>query len=448
MGATSDFFEERDTILSPCSGMTKSIVVVVRISNWSFVTDKSFIKKDRVTFVTVADLPEGGGNTSRLKTLAKVVQSAGLDAEIWNQHALGVAPPELLKSEGTLGGIPFRYALGVTARNFGFAATAMKARAVARIIGGLVRERRTLRGVVLNCLSFYDALPINLVCLALGVRCVHAHEDERFEVIHAGKMSLARKLFAMNSWLGDRVVVRLASSIIVISSYLREKYARLTPHPIEVIPTLIDFDDWPEVRYEPGIGVRRFVYTGALGAQDAMEEVLGAFSRLKDEGKAFAFDVYGDSGRGEGRTGKLMGLAQKLGLSDCVRFHGQQPHRIIKKAIFQADLLVGIRRANQWALSGLSTKLSEYLSSGRATIASSVGDGAGYLRDGENCFLVQDPNRPEAFDDVLRRALESPAETLKRLGENGRQLSREQFGIDVHVPTIRRIFCIDEPGSV
>jgi glycosyltransferase involved in cell wall biosynthesis len=412
------------------------------------VTDETFIKKNRIVFVTVADLPEGGGNTSRLKTFAKVVQRAGFDVEIWNQHALGVGPPELLKPEGTLGGIPFHYVLGVTARKFGFEAAGMKLRAVARIVGGLVRERRTLRGVVLNCLSFYDALPINLVCLALGIRCVHAHEDERLEMLYPEKMSLARKLFGINSWLGDRLVVRLASSLVVISTYLRDKYARFTHCPIEVIPTLIDFEEWPEVPYEPSGRARRFVYTGALGAQDAMEEVLAAFSRLQQERKNFAFDVYGDSGRGEGRKEELAALAGKLGLADHVRFHGQQPHRRIKEAIYQADVLVGIRRTNQWALSGLSTKVSEYLSSGRATIASSVGDGAGYLRDGENCLLVRDPNQPEDFDRVLRRALEAPAETLKRVGENGRQLSRERFSIDVHVPTIRKIFGLDDPSAV
>jgi len=412
------------------------------------MTDRICSAKNRIVFVTVADLPEGGGNTSRLKTLAKVVWAAGLDVEIWNQHALGIAPRESLKPEGVLGGVPFRYVLGGTERRFGFGAAGMKVRAVVRIVHELVQERRTLRGVVLNCLSFYDALPINLTCLALGVRCVHAHEDERLEVIYPEKMSFARKLFAMNSWLGDRLVVRLASSLIVISTYLREKYARYTHCPIEVIPTLIDFNEWPDVPYQLATGVRRFVYTGSLGEADAMEEVLSAFSHLRQEGKTFSFDVYGDSGRGQGRKEELIGIVETLGLAGCVHFHGQQPHSQIKKAIYHADVLVGIRRANRWALSGLSTKLSEYLSSGRATIASSVGDGGGYLRHGENCLLVEAPSRPECFDRVLRQALDASADTLKGIGENGRQLSRRQFGIDVHVPAIRKIFGLDALACV
>ena len=185
--------------------------------------------RKRLIFLTISDLPEGGGNTTRLKTFAKSVKSAGLDVEIWNQHALGVAPPESLKSEGTLGGIPFHYVLGTTGRRFGFGAAGMKLKAVAKIIGKLTVGRHTIRGVVLNCLSFYDALPINLACLVLGIRCVHAHEDERLEVIDAKNMSLARKLFGVNSWLGDRLVLRLASSLIVISSYLRFEVPRGLP---------------------------------------------------------------------------------------------------------------------------------------------------------------------------------------------------------------------------
>ena len=181
-----------------------------------------------------------------------------------------------------------------------------------------------------------------------------------------------------------------------------------------------------------------------MGAQDAMEEVLSSFSRLRQLGRHFVFDVYGGCARDLGRIEELICLSERLGIADCVQFHGQQPHQKVKEAIYAADILVGIRRTNQWALSGLSTKLSEYLASGRPTIASSIGDGGGYLKSGENCLLVQDPNRQGDFDLALRQALEAPPETLKRLGENGRALSKRQFGIEVHVPTIRKIFGLHE----
>jgi glycosyltransferase involved in cell wall biosynthesis len=401
---------------------------------------------NRVVIVTIADLPEGGGNTSRLKSLAALVRSAGFAVEIWNEHALGIAPPGLLQAEGTLGVVPFRFVLGRTARRYGFAAAGDKLRAVIRIVRAIVGARHSLRGVWLNCLSFYDALPINLVCRILRIPCVQSHEDERFEVIHAAEMSFARKLFAFNSWLGDRLVVRLASALVVISSYLRDKYARFTRRPIFIIPTLIDFEEWPELPSPPALAPRRFVYTGALGKQDAMEEVLAAFVGLHREGKSFTFDVYGDSQRGLERKHELIALANQLGLAGRVNFCGYQSRERMLAEIRGADVLVGIRRANQWAVSGLSTKVSEYLASGRPTVVSSIGDGQGYLRDGENCLLVKDPNQPEEFDRVLRQALEAPPEWLAAIGRQGRQLAREQFAIEAHLSTVAAIFnCVQKP---
>jgi len=401
-----------------------------------------------VVFVTVADLPEGGGNTSRLKSLGALVEAAGFATEIWNEHALGISPPSLLRAEGLLGCTPFRYVLGKTTRRYGFAAAGDKLGAVVRVIVGLCRERRRVRGVWLNCLSFYDALPINLVCLLLGVRCVQAHEDERLEIIYAAQMSPARKLFALNSWIGDRLVVRLASTVVVISSYLREKYARYSRRPMVIIPTLIDFAEWPDLPYAPAEGPRRCLYTGALGEQDAMEEVLAAFARLRRAGQAFIFDIYGDSQRGPERRTRLEQLVAELDLASCVVLHGYQPRREILAAIQRADVLIGIRRANQLAFSGLSTKVSEYLASGRATIASTVGDGGGYLRAGENCLLVEHPEQPEEFDRVLATALDVPAKRLVEIGRNGRHLARERFAIEAHVPAIRQIFGTAESSSV
>src|SRR5688500_14961415 len=125
----------------------------------------------KVILVTVADLPEGGGNTSRLKSLGALVEAAGFAPEIWNEHALGISPASLLQPAGLLGRTPYRYVLGRTERRYGFAVAADKFHAVARIVAGLCRDRSQITGVWLNCLSFYDALPINLTCRLLGIPC-------------------------------------------------------------------------------------------------------------------------------------------------------------------------------------------------------------------------------------------------------------------------------------
>src|SRR6266566_1182385 len=50
------------------------------------------------------------------------------------------------------------------------------------------------------------------------------------------------RIFGWNSWAADRWCPKLANEIWVISSYLREKYARLSgrPESVRIIPTIID----------------------------------------------------------------------------------------------------------------------------------------------------------------------------------------------------------------
>jgi len=64
-----------------------------------------------VVFVTLADLPEGGGSTSRLKMLARATVECGHDVTLLNQHALGVTPAGDLKSFGRIGAVEYKYIL-------------------------------------------------------------------------------------------------------------------------------------------------------------------------------------------------------------------------------------------------------------------------------------------------------------------------------------------------
>jgi hypothetical protein len=79
-------------------------------------------------FVTIADLPEGGGRTSRLRTLVSTFVSLGHEVEIWNEHGLSTGDPSgfldlkgKVRVSGELGGAPFRYVLGQTERVHGSA---------------------------------------------------------------------------------------------------------------------------------------------------------------------------------------------------------------------------------------------------------------------------------------------------------------------------------------
>src|ERR1043166_6981241 len=85
-----------------------------------------------IAFVTVADLPEGGGRTGRLRTLAGALVGMGHRVVIWNEHGMNLAGVQHVSGE--LGGTHFEYVLGTTQRAHGFRAVGLKLRAVRRIL--------------------------------------------------------------------------------------------------------------------------------------------------------------------------------------------------------------------------------------------------------------------------------------------------------------------------
>ena len=56
----------------------------------------------RILIATIADLPEGGGRTSRLKTLAGCLVRQGHAVRIWSKYVLGQFPPEWMALRGAV----------------------------------------------------------------------------------------------------------------------------------------------------------------------------------------------------------------------------------------------------------------------------------------------------------------------------------------------------------
>ena len=386
-----------------------------------------------IAFVTVADLPEGGGNTSRLRTLVMALQRAGHRVRIWNQHALGVAPATSLAVTGELARVPFEYVLGTTERGRGFGTIRSKTRAVREISRRAADARRTgsLDVLWFNCPSLYDLAPLSRVARRLGVATVQSYEDERLEVVSTERLPLSQRLFGLNSRLGDRLGPRWADAVVVISHYLREKYEPLCREPSRVflVPTIVDCADW-RLGPEEETDVPHVLYSGAFGEQDDLEGLIDALSLLPDRGLVYSATLLGGTERTAERLAHLRRRVNGLKLSDRVTLPGFVPRDRVRSAIARSHVLVNIRTGGVWSCSGLATKLSEYLAAGRAVIASSVGDVDRYLNDGENALLVRPGATPLEIADTLERALDAPL-LRERLADAARRTARTHFDVPV-----------------
>ncbi len=386
-----------------------------------------------IIFVTVADLPEGGGNTSRLRMLCRALVHAGHTVTIWNEHALGISSGESHTPEGEVDGVPFRYALGTTNRSSGLRVVLEKLRAV-RVIGGWLEDacrRKAVDVLWFNNLSFYDTWWLTRMARGFGVATIQSYEDERHELVSQEGVSPSRRLFALNSSLGDKLCPSMADAVVVISRYLGQKYEALCgdPRKVHLVPTIIDCHEW-QCFEKPESDPPVIFYAGAFGEQDEMEGLVDAFHLLKERGIPFRGVLLGGNSREPERFEKIRRKVEELGLSGHVQLPGFVGRSQVKEWMSSASVLVNIRRDGVWSRSGLSTKLSEYLASGRMVVATGVGDVGHYLKDGESALLFQPGVRPPEIAEALSRALGS-ADLRWRVGRGGWDVARKHFDLPV-----------------
>jgi glycosyltransferase involved in cell wall biosynthesis len=171
-----------------------------------------------------------------------------------------------------------------------------------------------------------------------------------------------------------------------------------------------------------------------------MENILVALARLRDQGLRFKFVMLGGSAReDEGEREAGIGVQIKeLRLTPVVEKRGFVPLAQVRSELEKANILVNIRRDGVWSRSGLSTKLSEYLASGRLVISSTVGDVGQYLKHDESALLVSSKCAPDEIAEVLGRALRS-RDLRVRIGEKGRQVALTHFDVPVAQERLRSL---------
>lgn len=383
-----------------------------------------------LSFVTVADLPEGCGRTARLRTLVGALAGMGHRVQIWNQHGLEGSGAEL--PAGALGAARFEYVLGTTARRRGFRAIGLKFRAVKSVLERVRRaaDAHQLDRLFFNNLAFYDTFPVTRLAQRLGIPTVQCYEDERHEVLDPGRHGLAWRVFGWNSWAADRWCSPMADQLWVISTYLHEKYARLSGHPdrVRIIPTIVDCAAW-KMPPEPLAAVPLILYSGGFGDQDDMDKLFQALSLLRRQQVPFRMRLLG--ARPElPRVRQLQSLAAELGLGSDLEFKGFCLAAVVKEEVGNANILMNLRTDSIWSRSGLSTKLSEYLAAGRTILTTDIGDNARYVRNGESALVVSPDDPAEKVAAVLKQAIEHP-EWRRRLSEGARQAALAHFDVPV-----------------
>lgn len=185
----------------------------------------------------------------------------------------------------------------------------------------------------------------------------------------------------------------------------------------------------PEAEYLPAADAAppRFVFLGRIEPQKGLDWLLRA---LRAAPEAVHLDVAG-AGYEQPRAVRL---AERLGLAHRVKFHGWVSQQEVEALVAASR---GVVFPSIWhEPSGLA--ILDAAARGRPVIASRVGGVPEYAIDGQNAILVEPSDvggLAEAMSRVARDAV-----LAQRLGEAGRRVAVERFGLDAHLTALEELY--------
>ncbi|MFQ5606614.1 MAG: glycosyltransferase family 4 protein [Candidatus Zixiibacteriota bacterium] len=242
--------------------------------------------------------------------------------------------------------------------------------------------------------------------------------DETLKHRSLAHLQLAREI--------ERYLFNHADHLIVVSEELRNYVRSVAPDAdVSVVPNAVNpgrFARPPQNGSAPGStdrARREFLvgYMGTLKPWHGLEVLLDAFAEFSAGSRGRRLVIIGDGRR---MRSQLEKRCDELGIGECVSFTGISAYEDTPSRLQACDVLVApYPELENFYFSPL--KLFEYMASGRAIVASRVGQVAEILDDQRSGLLAL-PGDKRALARALER-LEDDVELRVRLGAEARRVA-------------------------
>lgn len=222
-----------------------------------------------------------------------------------------------------------------------------------------------------------------------------------------------------------RMAPYFADLVIVISSHLKNKLSTIYSDLSRVvyIPVTVDLT---KIKYIPTYRTHaeKVFYGGSFGKKDGLDVLIHAFSRLSKE---FPYAELILTGKGENKKdfNEIIELIEASKASSRIKYLGFLTTAEYHRVLSECDVFCVTRNNSQAANTGFPSKLSEFLASGKAVIASSVGDVGTILRHEENALLVPPEDEDAMYSSLRQIFLDNSL--IEKLGTGGRKTAEENF---------------------
>ena len=233
-----------------------------------------------------------------------------------------------------------------------------------------------------------------------------------------------------------RLRLKMYDQIIVISDYLFQYYSAIFPkEKIFQIPILVDMQRFKGFDQHTENETKIITYIGFMGGnKDGLENLIESIALVNQKCRNSRLELIGSASKED-----LLRLKKKvevLGLNSVVSFLGSKKADEIPYYLSKSDLLVLARPDNNQAKAGFSTKLGEYLASGKPVVITITGEISKYLKDNESAYLVE-PDNVKKFADKIMWALKD--RNSVNVGLQGMNVANQHFNYQLYGKKISEI---------
>ncbi len=374
-------------------------------------------KLTKVIIITSEAFPYGMAGTNRIISLCKGFNTNGLESEVLSFYKYGVPDDIVINPhKGIYEGIKFSNVFNSTIKN-----RYKSIRAFQDYFKSVLVFFFCLRVLNRSTLVIYyshEMLPAVSVKLAKCIKgSTYIKEETEHPLVRLdGSNRLLRHLYIQLHY-------KLFDGLFVITQnlydYFREELKIVKP--IIIVPMVVDIDRFSN---ETKTNKNSIVFSGELDdKKEGLALLIRAFHEVLKTHPGYTLNLYGKA-VDEQQENFYKSLISDLKIEHNVILQGYKIRDEMTDVFLDAKLFVFSRPPSLQATYGFSTKLGEYLATGKPVAATRIGEIEVFLKDRHNAFLC-DPDI-DSIAETICEILDDYDFALK-IGKEGRNCSFEHF---------------------
>lgn len=371
----------------------------------------------KVLIITSEAFPNGMAGTNRIISLGKGFIANGLDAQILSMFKFG-EPDDIIKNptKGVYEGIKFTNIFNSTIKN-----RYKIIRAFDEYYKSVLVFHYCLKNLNRETFVLYyspESLPaifIKIVTYIKGLVFVKEETEHPFVRV-IGKNKLFKYIFLKCHY-------RIFDGLFVITHNLSTYFKGELNYKktVLVVPMIVDVDRFNHIINTNNNSI---VFSGVLDDQkEGVDLLIRAFFKVLKRHPNYTLNLYGKA-IDDSQESRYKKMISDLKIDKNIIIHGYKIRDEMTKILLKADIFVFTRPSSLQATYGFSTKLGEYLATGKPVVATRVGEIEGFLKDRKNAFIC-DPNE-DSIASKICEIIEDYVFAL-RVAEEGRLCALKHF---------------------